>query len=253
MKKLAILSGTALLLFVSSSSLPVVAGVKGEVIFSQDFESTICGGRPKNIYDNWGSNPTNEQSRYVTNVDAATGEKSLMCDFSQLKPVSRIQRANSWHERIHYQGDPTITNGWIQWSISVKRLSGEMNGEIRSDIGSRIDPKHRRDYWIAYWINFGEEFTVRNEARDAKTISIGALPKGRWCKIDLMLPLPANRATNAWGRISVKGHNGKFKSGPRVEIPLGDMRLLRGYSLMQIAGDGTAKWMIDDISLTHIK
>ncbi len=245
---LSILSFVSLL---SLSALPASAKAAEEMIFSQDFEETLCGRVPKGLNDNWRNrHPTNEACRYVTNVDAATGKQSLMCDFSQLKAGSRTQRAQE-HEWLSWRGDDKITNGWIHWSISVKRLSGEMSGEIRTDIGSRIDPKHRRDFWIAYWLRFGDEFTVRNEARDAQTTSIGALPRGRWCKVDLMLPLPANRSTNAWGRVSVKGANGKFKQGPRVAIPLGDMSILKGYNLMQIGGGGTAKWLIDDISVSH--
>ncbi len=251
MKRWTILSSASLLLFVSFSSLPAVAEAGREVVFSEDFESSLCGTVPKTLFDNWRhKNPTNEMCRYVTNADAATGEKSLMCDFSQLKPGSRIQQGE-WHGWLPWQGDPKITNGWILWSVSVKRLSGEMQGEIRTDIGSRVDPKHRRDFWIAYWLRFGEEFTVRNEARDAKTISVGALPRGRWCKIDLELPLPDNPSTNAWGCISVKGLDGAFKPGPRVAIPLGDMTILSGYSLMQVGGGGTAKWLIDDITVKH--
>ena len=249
MKKLAILSGASLL-FVSFSSLSAVEA-ECEVIFSQDFESSLCGTVPKGLSDNWRyKNPTNEMCRYVTNADAATGEKSLMCDFSQLKAGSRIQQGE-WHGWLAWQGDPSITNGWIHWSMSVKRISGEMQGEIRADLGSRTDPNQRRGFWIAYWLRFGEEFTVRNEAKDAKTVSIGALPRGRWCKIDLELPLPTNPSTNAWGQISVKGVDGSFVPGPRVPIGLGDMTLLSGHSLMQVGGGGTAKWLIDDISVKH--
>ncbi len=246
-----LVSLVSLLSLVSLSSLSAVAEAKREVIFSQDFESSLCGTVPKGLSDNWRhQNPTNEMCRYVTNVDAATGERSLMCDFSQLKAGSRVQRAEE-HQWLAWRGDDRITNGWIRWSMSVKRLSGEMSGEIRTDIGSRADPKHRRNFWIAYWLRFGDEFTVRNEARDAQTTSIGALPRGRWCKVDLMLPLPANRSTNAWGCVSVKGSNGKYKKGPRVAIPLGDMSILKGYNLMQIGGGGTAKWLVDDISVSH--
>ncbi len=248
MKNLSILSVVALLLH---SCLPAAAKVAEEVIFSENFEETLCGRMPKGLNDHWRSkHPTNEACRYVTNVDAATGKQSLMCDFSQLKAGSRTQRAEE-HEWLAWRGDDKITNGWIHWSISVKRFSGEMSGEIRTDIGSRVDPKHRRNFWIAYWLRFGDEFTVRNEARDAQTTSIGTLPRGRWCKVDLMLPLPANRSTNAWGCVSVKGSNGKYKKGPRVAIPLGDMSILKGYNLMQIGGGGTAKWLVDDISVSH--
>ena len=243
----------SLVSFLSLSSLPSFAEPKCELIFSQDFESTPCGRLPKGLNDNWRNrHPTNEMCRYVTNVDAATGERSLMCDFSQLKAGSRVQRAEE-HQWLAWRGDDRITNGWIRWSMSVKRLSGEMSGEIRTDIGSRADPKRRRNFWIAYWLRFGEAFTVRNEAQDTQTVSVGALPRGRWCKVDLVLPLPANPSTNAYGRVSVKGPDGTFRPGPRVAIPLGDMSILRGYNLMQIGGGGTAKWLVDDISVTHLE
>ena len=223
------------------------------MLFSQDFEDTVCGSMPKGMVDNWGlKSRTNELCRYVTNIDSATGEKSLMYDFSQLDPSFGGKSPQGVdHRWLSWNGIPKLTNGWIHYSIAVKRLSGSIKGEIRSDIGSRTDLTMKKPYWIAYWLSFGEEFTVRSEARDTKRVSIGALPKRQWCKIDLELPLPSNVATNAWGCISVKGCNGEFLPGPRVAIPLGDMRLLEGYSVMQIGGRGTSKWLVDDISLTY--
>lgn len=214
------------------------------VVFAQDFENSMCGTIPKRLTDDWQlKNPTNEMCRYVTNIDAATGEKSLIFDFSQLSPSSSKGhfRRGVWHGWLSWYGKASLTNGWIHWTISVKRLSGLMQGEIRSDIGSRTNPKSKRLCWIAYWLSFGEEFAVRCEAHKAQWNVIGPLPKGRWCKIDLELPLPGNTSTNAWGRVSVKNPEGIFVPGFRVAIPLEDMKLLNGYSLMQIGGYGTAK------------
>lgn len=228
---------------------------KHTVVFAQDFEDSICGTIPKGLTDNWYlKNPTNEMCRYVTNIDAATGNKSLMCDFSQLSPsFGGIISQGMEHGWLSWKGIPSLTNGWVCFSIAVKRLLGSMRGEIRSDIGSRSDPAMKKPYWIAYWLSFGEELTVRSEAHGAQRVLIGALPKGKWCKIDLVLPLPCNAATNAWGSISVKGKNDEFEQGPQVAIPLGDMRLLKGYSLIQISGRGSTKWLVDDISLSHLE
>ena len=239
------------LLGASFAALLSIGEAKGEVVFSQDFEAALCGALPKGLNDGWRkAHPTNEMCRYVTNLDAATGGKALLYDFSQLKPGSRIQQGD-WHGWLSWWGDAKITNGWMRWSMSVKRLSGALKGEIRSEIGSRAELRMRRHCWIAYWLTFDEMFRVRCEAKGARTIAIGNLPRGRWCRIDLDLPLPGNASTNAYGCVSEKGHDGVFVPGPRVAIPLGDLRLLSGYHLMQIGGSGTAKWLVDDLSLTH--
>ncbi len=236
---------------VSLLSLSSLAAAKKAVVFSQDFEAARCGGVPKGMGDAWLGNKTNELCRYVTNVDAATGEQALMCDFSQLAASSRGQPGRS-HGWLSWWGNEKLTNGWLRWSVSVKRLSGTMTGEIRSTIGWRSRPAVKSPMWIAYWLTLDESFRVRCEGRNTPNVEIGKLPQGRWCRLDLVLPLPANPSTNAYGRVSVKGADGAFAPGPRVTIPLGDLRILSGYHLMQLGGSGHAKWLLDDISLMAI-
>ena len=236
-----------------ASFLPLasLAAVRRTEVFAQDFEAALCGTVPKGMGDAFAANKTNELCRYVTNIDAATGGQSLMYDFSQLAASSRTQNGRS-HGWLSWWGNENLTNGWLRWSMSVKRLSGSMTGEIRSTIGWRSRPSVKSPMWIAYWLALDESFRVRCEGRNTRNVEIGKLPQGRWCRLDLVLPLPSNPSTNAYGRVSVKGADGRFAPGPRVAIPLGDLRVLSGYHLMQLGGSGHAKWLLDDISLMAI-
>lgn len=226
-------------------------GAEARRVCRFDFEDVLCGGLPKGLSSASNAVTSNALCRYVTNVDAASGRQSLACDFSHLADGSRVQKGAE-HGWLSWWGDPKLTNGWLRWSVCVKRRTGSLKGEIRATVGRRTKPDSRRPMWFAWWLTLDEAFGVRPESPGVKRTEVGKIPYNRWCRLELLLPLPANPTTNAYGRVAVREADGRFAPGPRVAIPMGDLKLLSGYHLMQFGGAGRAFWLLDDLAVEAV-
>jgi hypothetical protein len=226
-----------------------LAGVE-TVIFSEGFESTPNGLLPKTFDFQKNDVTTNELCRWTTNLDAFRGRKCLMYDCTQLEDGSRGTPA-PWHGWLSWWGDDKIKEGWIVWRVAFKRMSGVLQGEIRSEF--KYSPtSEKTSRWISEWLKFSDTFGIRIEGFRHHE-PIGAIPLHHWCEGEIWLPTPGTPAGHIWARLHVRRPDGSMQKGDWKQLPLGTMEMASGYGLMQIGGRGKAKWLFDEFSLTQEK
>jgi len=224
---------------------PGVSCAEERTYFAEDFETTPCGFFPKKLYYEKNAVSTNELCRWVSNATAFRGERSLMCDFSQLEASSRGNQAK-FHGWLGWHLDNTKTNGWVVYRLALRRGSGTLNGEIHSVYHLRPGEKPR--WWMSHWITVNDAFKIRIEGT-GRWASLGKVPDGQWVEVELWLPTSGGRQRKTWGRLTCANASRK---GDWVEIDMGALELDGGYNLMRLGGRGKSKWSIDDIRMTNV-
>ena len=217
-------------------------GATGVSPVAEDFEKTLCGTMPK---DWWLMNrqlPTN-CFRYVSNVQAVSGEKAFLNDFTGQSLAQRAWRGVGHGYLCHTL--PKASNDVLVIRFCFRLEDGKFACEVRGPNAGGGSLQ------IPWWIEIGDTVGLKGNGKRGEnpSVSVGPVRPHAWHRVTFRLPTVGSSETEAEVRLERYLGKGRFEPvGKPRRVGFGGMRLTGPYSFLAFTGYGKSRYWIDDFA-----